>query len=88
MYFPFFKLYGWVKRSGAQPQTIDSVFPFRAGKSLPVSPSCRPVEQENRPSPWLEDGRNANFKGFYSPSRTALQAARTGLSTGTQVWLP
>ncbi len=28
MYFPFYELYGWRKRSAVQPQTIDSEFPW------------------------------------------------------------
>jgi len=35
MYFPFLELPGWVKRSGGQPQTIDSEFPIGNGTGFP-----------------------------------------------------
>ena len=34
MYFPFFILHGWRKRSAIQPQTIYSEFPYKKKETL------------------------------------------------------
>ncbi len=85
---PLQKSSGWQRKQkqNVQPWLCTSL--FESGCIVSHRKTFVNVENTTRNALFFRGFLYAIYKGFYSLSKTALQAAKTGRKTGTQVLLP